>query len=321
MRITLGRTVLAGTVTGAVLLAGVAACSTAGPGGGASSSSSSSTEIAQGPAPNAGSDAARPAAGAPAAAAGAPVPAAAPGQPADQFVSTGRSLVRTAQLSLDVDDPVAVTRKVRTAVAGIGGTVAQEETGDDSGRLTLRVPAAALDRLIDDVALLGHPTARSGQVVDATDQVVDLGARVASQQASVVRVRTLLGQARSIGDIVTIEAELSRREADLDSLTGRLAALRDQVALSTLTVDMRKNPPLAVAAAGPSGFPAGLATGWDGLLALGSGAGAAAGFVLPFLPVLALLGGLGWIGRRVVTGRRVPAVAGGRSGPGSEGES
>jgi len=295
MRITRRGAVLTGVVVGAILLAGVAGAALAG---GASSSGSAAPALGD-------------------SAATAPVPeaarsAAAPAQAVDQYVSTERSLVRTAQLSVEVEDPVAGTRKVRTVVAGIGGSVAQDESGDGSSRLTLRVPAEALDRLVDDIGALGHVTARSGQVVDATDQVVDLNARVASQQASVVRVRTLLGQARSIGDIVSIESELSRREADLDSLTGRLAVLRDQVALSTLTVDITKASPPPVEGAGASGFPGGLGNGWDGLRALASGAGALAGFVLPFLPVLALLGGLGWLGRRAVrlVSARLPAKDG-----------
>lgn len=311
------RRVLAGVVAGMTLLVGAAACTTSGGGGSASSTVGSAGPVS--PGESVGSDLAQDAAP-DAARAAAPAAPGAPAQAPDSPISTERSLVRTAQLSLDVADPVVATRKVRTAVAGVGGTVAQEESGDDSSRLTLRVPAAALDKLIDDVAAFGHPTARSAQVVDATDQVIDLGARVASQQASVVRVRTLLGQARSIGDIVSIESELSRREADLDSLTGRLAALKDQVAQSTLTVDLTRVP-APPAAAGSSGFLAGLGNGWQGLQVLGAAAGAAVGFLLPFLPVLALLGGIAWLARRVLRGRGGPAAAGGRSGPGSEGES
>ncbi len=225
---------------------------------------------------------------------------------------TERSLVRTAQLSMEIDDPVAGVRRVRAAVAGVQGTVAEEESSQGGARMTLRVPAAALDRLIDDITALGRVTDRSGQVVDATDQVVDLDARVASQQASVVRVRTLLGQATSIGDIVTVESELARREADLDSLTGRLAALRSQVALATLTLDIAK-PAAPPEQPSPSGFLAGIASGWDGLRALGSGTGAVLGFVVPFLPVLALLVGVGWLGRSGVRRRRTPAPTGGAS--------
>ena len=153
-----------------------------------------------------------------------------------------RSLVRTAQLSVDADDPVAATRRVRAAVVGAAGTVSQESSTDSGAQLTVRVPADRLDQLIDSIAGLGHVTNRTSQVVDATEDVVDLGARVASQRASVDRVRALLSEARSIGDVVAIESELTRREADLDSLTGRLNALKDQVALSTLVVDVEKAP-------------------------------------------------------------------------------
>ena len=225
-----------------------------------------------------------------------------------------RSLVRTAQLTVEADDPVAVTRRVRTAVAGVAGTVAQETSSDSGAQLTVRVPADRLDQLIDTIGGFGHVTSRSAQVVDATEDVVDLDARVASQRASVDRVRALLAQARSIGDVVSIESELTRREADLDSLTGRLAALRDQVALSTLTVDLEKGPVTTGPNPGPTGFLAGLAAGWDGLKAVGVGAGAAVGYVLPFVPVLAVILGLVWVGRRVARARRRPA--GGAEQPG-----
>jgi Domain of unknown function (DUF4349) len=232
-----------------------------------------------------------------------------------------RELVRTAQLTVEVPDAAAAVRQVRTAVAGAGGFVTEEHSGEDDSWLVLRVPAEALDRLLDEVAGYGQVTRRNSQVLDATEQIVDLDARVASQTASVARIRGLLAEATSIGDIVAIESELAQREADLDSLTRRLAALRDQVALSTLTVDLETAG--AVNDRPAPGFLDGLAAGWEGLRTVGSAAAAVVGFVLPFLPVLAVLVGVGWIGRRFVRARRTPAAAtaGGRSGPGSEGES
>jgi len=228
-----------------------------------------------------------------------------------------RSLVRTAQLSVDADDPVAATRRVRAAVAGAAGTVSQESSTDSGAQLTIRVPADRLDQLIDSIAGLGHVTHRTAQVVDATEDVVDLGARVASQRASVDRVRALLSEARSIGDVVAIESELTRREADLDSLTGRLNALKDQVALSTLTVDVERAPVTTSESPQPTGFTAGLAAGWDGLKTAAVVAGAVVGFLLPFLPVLAVVLGLVWVGRRVARARRTPQPAGGAERPGA----
>jgi Domain of unknown function (DUF4349) len=238
--------------------------------------------------------------------------------------STQRSLVRTAQLAVTVDEAEAATRRVRAVAAAAGGLIVTEQTSDGSSSLVLRVPADALDRVIDDIATLGRVTARSGQVVDSTAEVVDLDARVASQQASVARVRALLSQATSIGDIVSIESELARREADLDSLTGRLAVLRDQVALSTLSVDLRtpSTPPVDNGDDRAAGFVDGLQTGWRGLVAIGTAMAAVLGFALPFLPVLALLGGLAALIRRQLRARRaVAAGGGGRSGPGPVGES
>jgi hypothetical protein len=225
--------------------------------------------------------------------------------------SIGRDVVRTAQLTLQVADPTAATRGVRTAVAG-GRRGRRRGTGRRHRRMAGRpVPAPGLDRLVDDLAATGTVLARSGRTEDATEQVVDLDSRVATQQASVTRVRALLAQATSIGDIVSVEAELARREADLDSLQRRLAALKDRVALSTLTVELRTAPG-PVPATPPPGFGAGLDAGWSGLKVIGSG------WRRPRVPApvpagSGVAGGVAWV---VVRRRR---VARRRGGPGPEG--
>jgi hypothetical protein len=249
----------------------------------------------------------------------APVPEPAPGDdassgrtaPGDGTVpgAIGRDVVRTAQLTLQVPDPTAATRSVRAAVAAAGGAIAEEQVDTTGAWLVVRVPAAGLDRLVDDLAATGTVLARSGRTEDATEQLVDLDSRVATQQASVTRVRALLAQATSIGDIVSVESELARREADLESLQRRLAALRDRVALSTLTVELRTSPVAEPVDPAP-GFGAGLGAGWSGLKVIGAGLATAAGFLLPFLPVLLVAAGVVWAVRR--RGRR-------RGGPGPEG--
>ena len=240
--------------------------------------------------------------------AGGSVPQQFPGAP----VGVGqRQLVRSAQLTVDVDESAAATRQVRTTAIAAGGLVVEEQTGERGAWLVLKVPADTLDRVIDDIAAIGHVTARTSQVTDHTDEAVDLDARVASQQASVARVRALLAQATSIGDVVAIESELARREADLDSLQRRLATLKDRVALSTLTVELRSAPAPAPVTPAP-GFGAGLGAGWAGLTVIGAGLATAAGFLLPFLPLLAIAGGVVWMVRR----RRARVR---RGGPGPEG--
>ncbi|MHA6792518.1 DUF4349 domain-containing protein [Pseudonocardia bannensis] len=236
------------------------------------------------------------------------------GSPLVPLDGVDRAIVRTARLSVEVPDAVGAARDVRLAAAAAGGFVAEEQAGDRTGRLVLRVPQAGLDALVERVAALGRVLERSSEAQDVTEHLVDLDGRVASQQASVVRVRALLERAETVGEVVAVESELAQREAELESLQRRLAAVRDQVALSTLSIDLRTAPgPGADRPAG--GFGAGLGAGWDGLRAIATAAAAVVGFVLPFLPVLVVLAALGWVGVRIVRSRRRVGPAGGPPAP------
>lgn len=208
----------------------------------------------------------------------------------------GREVVRSARLTMEVDDVPAAVRQVRVTASAAGGVVAEERSGEQNASLVLRVPSERLDSFVDDLALVGRVLERYGHTEDVTEHAVDLEARVASKQASVARVRALLAEASSIRDVVSIESELAKREAELDSLTKRLAQLRDRVAMSTVTVELRSSD-APRGDEGP-GFRDGLGAGWDGLLVLGRVMAAVVGFTLPFLPVLAVLVGIAWLALR-----------------------
>jgi hypothetical protein len=303
------------TTVAAVAVLGVAAVALVMAGGATRAGTNAAPAVAPGPVGSeASGSAGRDAASGPGVPEAATVPApASPDGPTSPLPdAVGRDVVRTAQLTLQVPDLAAAVRGVRIAVAAAGGFVAEEQSDATGSWLVVRVPAAALDRLVDDLAAAGTVLGRSARAEDATEQVVDLDGRVATQQASVTRVRALLAQARSIGDVVAVESELARREADLESLQRRLAALRDRVALSTLTVELRgatAGPPSAP----PPGFAAGLGAGWAGLKVAGAALATAIGFALPFLPVLAAAAAAVWV---VLRRRRARAK---RGGPGREG--
>jgi Domain of unknown function (DUF4349) len=223
-----------------------------------------------------------------------------PGLPVDvSGAARDRSVVRNARLELSVGDVAAVSGRLRAVAAGVGGFVASEQSVDRSASFTLRIPAPRLDEVLNQLTAAGKVTARSEQADDVTDQVADLDGRLASQRAGVVRIRALLDKATSVGDVVLIESELTQREADLESLQKRLAAVSSQVAMSTLTVALTPTPAPGAQPAG-DGFLAGLAAGWRAFVAVSGTAATALGAVLPFALLLALLGGLGLLGRRLL---------------------
>ena len=100
------------------------------------------------------------------------------------------------------------------------------------------MPPSAFGPTLDGLGRLGKELDRQRSAEDVTTQVTDVDSRVRSQQRSVDRVRVLLGQAKTIGEVVQVEAELSRREADLESLEAQLAKLKDVTDLATIEVTL-----------------------------------------------------------------------------------
>lgn len=202
---------------------------------------------------------------------------------AAQPVPVSRQVVRTAVVDLQVDDLGAATGQARRVATAYGGYVAAEQSGPQRSSLTLRVAADRLDDALAELAELGEVNSRELRVEDVTEQAVDLEARLESQRASVQRVRGLLDRAVTIGEVVQVEAELTWRQAELESLEQRAAALADQVALCTVNVDLA-GPGSAPA----DGFVPGLSTGWDALRAAATAVLTVLGAVLPFVVVLGL---------------------------------
>lgn len=247
---------------------------------------------------SAGSDTSRSAA----ATGGVAVPPAGPAVAAAALPAVHRSVVRTASITVQVRDASAAADRTTALATSLGGLV-QQDTRSRDGRgtanLVLRIPPRRLGEALSAVARLGKESGRQVQARDVTDQTVDLSSRLATQRGSVTRVRVLLARAVSVTEITTIERELSRREADLESLQNRATALGDQVDLGTLEVTLHGTG-TSVAGTGGAGFTDGLRSGWHALAAVTRGAAVALGALLPFSPLLliALAGRLLWRRRR-----------------------
>jgi hypothetical protein len=165
----------------------------------------------------------------------------------------------------------------------------------DRSVLTLRVPQQSLDQVMEQVGGLGAVQSRTQASQDVTDQYVDTSSRVKSQRASVDRVRTLLHRATSIGDVVSLESELSRREADLESLEARLAALDDSTTLATLVVSLSRPDTAGPPPVTHHGLVAGLLDDWHALGQSTTVVLQIVGALLPFAVLLALVGLPVWL--------------------------
>ncbi len=238
---------------------------------------------------------------------------AAAGKPDLPAGSGQRSIVYTGSITVRVKDVTAQASELTSLAIGAGGIVSGDERQMDSGHstatITVRVPAAQFTDVLNRIGKLGDEQTRKVSTEDVTAQVIDLDARIQSQQASVDRVRALLARAQSIGDITAIESELAKRESDLESMQAQQRNLADLTALSTIAVSLLGPDAAAPPAPKPAetGFWAGLKAGWKAFTASVGVVLTILGAVLPFaiaigVPVWLVV----WYLRR--RSRRVPVV-------------
>ncbi|MET8892654.1 DUF4349 domain-containing protein [Streptomyces albogriseolus] len=236
-------------------------------------------------------------------------------------------IIRTASLTMRVEDVPTALDEARTATTVAGGYVGDETTRRDSQghertRVVLRVPVDAYEKVLAALEGTGTLVERSANAEDVTDQVVDVESRIQSQRASVARIRELMDRATRLSDVVTLEGELSSRQADLESLLAQQASLKDRTSLATITLTLSETPVKKAAKEDDDpGFLDALAGGWGVFLTLLRWLMLALGAILPFAAVAALVL-LVWsklIGPRLPRRPRPePATGGGPgSGPGS----
>ncbi|MEU4656180.1 DUF4349 domain-containing protein [Streptomyces sp. NPDC023723] len=203
-------------------------------------------------------------------------------------------IIRTAALTVRVEDVPEALAEARTAAEDAGGYVGEETTQRDEEdheytEAVLRVPVDAYDKVLDGLAGAGELLDRSSKAQDVTDQVVDVESRITSQRASVARVRELMDRAERLSDVVTLEGELSGRQAELESLLARQASLADRAALATITLTLTESPAPAGGQDDDPGFTDALAGGWDAFVTMLRWLAVVLGAVLPFAAVAALL--------------------------------
>jgi hypothetical protein len=232
-----------------------------------------------------------------------------------RYAVDGRSIVYTGSITIrvsgSVDEAAAKATAIATGAGGFVGADKRSSDGDNSqATLQLRVPAAKFTIALNDLSRLGKQESRDVSTDDVTEEVVDLDAKIATQQASVTRTRALFGQATTISEIVSVEAELAKRESELASLQARKRKLDDLTTLSTITVVLLGPQAAATKRDDKSGLLAGLSTGWHGFLGALRVLLTVLGFVLPFAAILGVPAGAGWWTlRRLRRLRRSPAPA------------
>ncbi|GHH36870.1 hypothetical protein GCM10018773_12680 [Streptomyces candidus] len=222
-------------------------------------------------------------------------------------------VIRTAELHLQVSRVTESLARARTATEAAGGFVGNESTERDASgyvysRVSLRVPQ---DKYSETLTFLensgGKLLARKAEAKDVTDEVVDIDSRIKSQRVSVARVQEFMDRATKLSDVVAMEAELSSRQATLESLIAQQASLKDRTGMATITLVLSEVPPKKKPAPPEKddepGFVDALGGGWEAFVTTVRWISMVVGAVAPFAVTLGLL----YLLWRKVVAPRLPA--------------
>ncbi|HEU5456682.1 MAG TPA: DUF4349 domain-containing protein [Nocardioides sp.] len=227
-----------------------------------------------------------------------------------------RAVISTGTVTLRSKDVGQARFDVQKVVDAHRGEISDEQTATDTkgridrSRLVIRVPSQFFDDVMTELGEVAELRSAKRTSEDVTTEVIDIGVRVRAQERSLERIELLLSRAQSLRDIIAIESQLSRRQADLDSLKAQQAFLADQTSLSTITVFLEKSDKAVPVEPDEAGFVAGLQHGWDALGRAATVLATGLGALLPFMVVLLLLGVPVWLlVRSLVRRRRVEPLA------------
>jgi len=171
-------------------------------------------------------------------------------QSTTQRSNVDQKLIKTAYLTMKVEDMESSFRQFKEMIDKYGGFVSNDNYRNFPDRksrsMTIRVDAENLEVLLGEMAESGgYVENRSISITDVTEEFVDIGIRLENKRAVRDQYIRLLERASRVEDILKIENELRVIREEIEAKEGRLRYLKDQVALSTIHLEMNEEIILA----------------------------------------------------------------------------
>ncbi len=217
----------------------------------------------------------------------------------------GRDVVIEMRVVLSSDDIQRAVASIMANAATLGGGVASSDVnygnagvGGSEGYavLVVKVPPGSVDRLLSGLDDSGTVQSINQSAQDVTEQLVNLDVRIQNARQSVANVREFMDRTENLIELVTLEAELTRRQTELEQLEAQQRNISDRVQLSTITIEVvpTASIPDAVAEQDRSIADA-FRSGWDAFVTVLFGIGIVLAATLPFLISSLLLVLVAWM--------------------------
>ena len=154
-----------------------------------------------------------------------------------------KKIIKDGRLGMDVRNLSASKTNIDTIVRNLGGYYDNESLSNNDYAtaydLKIRIPSDKFEILIEKIESgEGEVSYKEIDARDVTEEFIDLETRLGNKQKYLTRYQELLRNAKNIKEILDIEEKIRVLEEEIESTTGRLKYLNDQVNYSSLELNI-----------------------------------------------------------------------------------
>ncbi|MCQ2597076.1 MAG: DUF4349 domain-containing protein [Treponema sp.] len=150
-----------------------------------------------------------------------------------------RKIVRNGNVSLEVDDLEDSQERIGEWAARFGGYIVNSWESESSANYTVKIPSEKFDEAFNETKTYGKFLNGNVNSDDITDQYYDLETRLEAKKILRDRLTGYLKNAKETKELLNIERELNNTVSEIESMEGRLRRMKDQVAYSTINVNLQ----------------------------------------------------------------------------------
>lgn len=171
-----------------------------------------------------------------------------------------RMIQRSANISIQVMDPIDASDKLISLTEQMGGFVVSSSTGQDhyngdiylpKANLTIRVPS---DRLIETLDFIESLTSDSAKYVsnkrvyghDITSEYVDTNSRLTSLEKTLTKLYEILDTAQNAEEALEVYSSIADVESEIEVYKGQIKYMEESVSLASVEVQITSIRPAPI---------------------------------------------------------------------------
>jgi hypothetical protein len=165
---------------------------------------------------------------------------------------TERKIVKNGTLELLVEKAEKAADRIQTIALQAGGFVDNlflREVADGvvSGSVTVRVPAARFDEVVNEVKRLAIKVeSERTATTDVTERFVDIEARLVNAKAEETQYLNIMKEADTVEDTLKVAERLAGVRERIERLEAQLKILKQQIKMSSLVVSLTSEAEIEV---------------------------------------------------------------------------